>query len=322
LTNAFKDAPHDSSIDKANRANDRSREAPLVDMSEKAGLRSFLWLAFALTWVLLGPWFYVSNVVYRGDVPGWLWVLAPLAFVGGWGPSVAALLTARRGGHGALRRLMSSLAIWRVPARLYLATFLLPPLVTAASLLIVDGGPAILRRFDARTALAGLPAAYLLALPFGPLGEELGWRGFALPRLLLRFGPVKASLLLGSIWTFWHLPMMLWSPGASMPSFMGLSVTSVAIYWVQVTSITALMTVLFLLTKGSVLIAVLAHLTFNTAEAVLFGGLPTLSEGQERAAYIINVALLAILGLMSLRWLAARPKRSGPVDERPGSAAV
>jgi hypothetical protein len=65
----------------------------------------------------------------------------------------------------------------------------------------------------------------------------------------------------GAHWTFWRVPMMLWSPGAAIPTFIGLTLTSVAIYPVQITGITILMTVLFLSTNGSVLLAVLAHLT-------------------------------------------------------------
>src|SRR5574337_857223 len=55
-----------------------------------------------------------------------------------------------------------------------------------------------------------LPAQFLWLLFYllttGPLGEELGWRGFALPRLLKRFNPFVASLVLGAIWGVWHLP--------------------------------------------------------------------------------------------------------------------
>jgi membrane protease YdiL (CAAX protease family) len=193
-----------------------------------------------------------------------------------------------------------------------LAAFALPPLVVAASVLVADQGPATLRHFNLGSALANMPLAYLLALPFGPLGEEIGWRGFALPRLLSRFGPVKATLVLGGLWTFWHVPMMLWFPGAAIPSFMTLSVTSVAIYLVQITAETALMTYLYIRTNGSVLLAVLAHLTFNTAESVLFGGLPPLAADQQPTVYIVNVALLAILGLVSLAWLARRRTRPVP----------
>ena len=272
-------------------------------------LRSFLFLAYALTWVMLGPWFYAFNVVYHEKIPGWMWVFAPVAFIGGWGPTIAALIvTWRAGGRGAVRRLTGSLLVWRVPIRWYLIVFALPPLVTALSLLVVDRGPATLLQFDIGAALANMPLAYALALPFGPLGEELGWRGFALPRLLSRFGPVTASLLLGGFWTFWHIPMMLFSPGASLPSFMTLSVTAVLIYLVQLTAATALMTFLFLRTKGSVLLAVLAHLTFNSADNVLFGGLPHQPTEQLRSVYMVNVALLAVLGLLSLVALATAPR--------------
>ncbi len=274
-------------------------------------LRSFLGLAYALTWGLLGPWFYMFNIVYQQEIPGWVWILAPLAFIGGWGPSVAAVIvTARAGGRPALRQLFRAVTIWRVSAPWYLVTFLLPPALTAASLAIVDGGLATLGRFNALAALAGAPMAYLMALPFGPLGEELGWRGFALPRLLDRFGPARSALLLGAIWTVWHLPMMLWSPGASMPSFMPLSPMSIAVYAVQITAISVMMTVLFLKTKGSVLLAILAHLAFNTAEAVLYGGLPSLVVDERRAVYLVNVALLGVPGSAGLIWLATRERRT------------
>ena len=273
-------------------------------------LRSFLFLAYALTWVTLGPWFYAFNVVYHEKIPGWMWAFAPLAFIGGWGPSIAALVvTVRTGGCGAVGRLARSMLVWQVPIRWYLAVIALPPLVTAASLLVVDRGPATLRQFDVGAALANIPLAYALAVPFGPLGEELGWRGFALPRLLSRFGPGTATLLLGGFWTFWHIPMMLFSPGASLPSFMTLSVTSVLIFLVQITAETALMTFLYLRTGASVLLAILAHLTFNTAEAVLFGGLPHQAVEQLRSVYLVNVALLAVLGLIALVQFATAHRR-------------
>ena len=85
-----------------------------------------------------------------------------------------------------------------------------------------------------------------------------------------------------------------------MPSFMTLSVGSLLIYQIQITAETAFMTLVFLRTNGSVLLAVLAHLTFNTAESVVFGGLPASSVERLRAVYLVNVAVLALLGLVSL----------------------
>lgn len=272
-----------------------------------APVAAFAVLAYLLTWLLLAPWFYLLNVVHGGELQNWMWWLVPLALIGSWGPTVAGIIMAGMiGGRSALAKLFKSLLAWRAHIGWYLAVFLAPPLLTAASLFIIDSGPGTLRHLNWAALLANAPIAYVLALPFGPLGEELGWRGFALPRLLASMGPVLASLVLGTLWTFWHVPMMLWSPGASMPSFMALSPTSIAIYWVQITSVTAAMTVLFLHTRGSLLLAVLAHMTFNTAESILFGGLPSLSPERAKALYLASVAAWAVLGLISLGWLGAR----------------
>jgi membrane protease YdiL (CAAX protease family) len=280
-------------------------------------LRSFVALAYLLTWVFLGPFFYLYNVVLHREIPWWLWLMVPFAFVGGYGPSVAALvITYRAEGRRGVRRLLALLAVWRVPFHWYAITLLMPPLLTALSILIVDSGLDTLRQFDPVSVLRGLALIYALALPFGPLGEELGWRGFALPRLLERFRPWLASVIVGCLWTFWHGPMMLFMPGASLPSFMELSVFSVAIYLVQDISQSAFMTLLFLRTRGSVLLAVLAHLAFNTATAVVFAGLPRLSADQVRDIYIMNVAVLSVVGVASLL-LAGR---SELVRRRPSPA--
>lgn len=286
----------------------------------KARESEFCWfvlLAYGLTWVLLGPWFYCLNVVNRGEMSALLWALVPLALIGGWGPTVAALVvTARADGGRAAHRLAAKLAHWRVPVRWYLFVLLLPPFVTAFSLLIADRGFTTLRHFDIAAALAGVPLIYAIALPFGPLGEELGWRGFALPRLLDRFGPRLATLMLAAIWTFWHIPMMLWMPGASIPSFMELSMLAVLIYLAQVTSVTAIMTLVFMRTNGNVLLAVLAHLAFNTAESIVFAGLPEVSEEHQRSLYLVNVGVLVFLGLAAMLFAGKSNTTLAPLDNK------
>lgn len=274
-------------------------------------LRAFFALAYLLTWVLLAPFFYLISSVLHEPFPWWFWVLVPFAFIGGAGPSVAALvITGRTEGRAGLRRLLASLAAWRVHILWYLFALGLPAAATALSVLIADGGLGTLRHFNAGAALRGLPLAYAVALPFGPLGEELGWRGYALPRLLDRFDVWRATLLLGLLWTFWHVPMMLFRPGASIPTFLEVSPLSVAVYLGQIMSGAALLTLLFLGTRGSVLLAVLGHLGLNTAESVVFNGLPDLSEVQVRQIYFVNVAVLGCTGLgclvLATRW---RPNR-------------
>ncbi|MDQ6676642.1 MAG: CPBP family intramembrane metalloprotease [Acidobacteriota bacterium] len=106
----------------------------------------------------------------------------------------------------------------------------------------------------------------------GPLGEEPGWRGFALPRLESMIGPWKASLLLGLLWASWHLPLFLcraWS-SSSVPHF-----------FLIVVSLSFLMTFLFNLSRQSVLVAIFTHAMFNTVSrwlTALLGDAP-LREG-------------------------------------------
>jgi membrane protease YdiL (CAAX protease family) len=88
-------------------------------------------------------------------------------------------------------------------------------------------------------------------------GEEVGWRGFALPRLLARTGPWTASAAVGLLWACWHLPLFL-MPG--MPQF-GTPFLSYVPYLI---ALSAILTILSLATEGSVLVATLFHGAVNT----------------------------------------------------------
>jgi hypothetical protein len=105
------------------------------------------------------------------------------------------------------------------------------------------------------------------------------------------------------MWAFWHGPMMLFMPGASIPGFMGLTPFSVTVCLGQFTAWSAIITLIYVRTGGSILLAVLAHLAFNTAEAVVFVGLPTFSPDRVRQVYLTNVAVLGVVGLGCLFWL-------------------
>jgi membrane protease YdiL (CAAX protease family) len=84
------------------------------------------------------------------------------------------------------------------------------------------------------------------------LGEELAWRGFALPRLLTQYNALVASLILGVIWALWHLPLV-WTEGGPMYH------QPVWLLLVDITAESVLFTWVFLHTRGSVLIAMLFH---------------------------------------------------------------
>jgi uncharacterized protein len=195
---------------------------------------------------------------------------------------------------------LGSLLLWRVRARWYVFALVVPVFATLGACLLSDIRPMVLSNFSPSAALSSVPLALAMALPFGPLGEELGWRGYALPHLLQTRGPWTASLILGVMWTFWHLPMMFLMPGAALPAYLPPSVLSILAYWAQLTAVTGIMTFLYRRTGGSVLIAVLFHLTFNTARTIVFAGLPELSAVQLREVFLLNVATLSAVAAVSL----------------------
>jgi membrane protease YdiL (CAAX protease family) len=159
--------------------------------------------------------------------------------------------------------------------------------------------------------LALLPLFVLIAALTDGLGEELGWRGFALPRLLSRHAPWVASLVLALLWATWHLPL-LWTEGRTLYGqpfwvlLLDLSAKSIIFTWV------------FLRTRGSVLVAALLHATNN-----VFGVSPVISVTGSLTLPLIAVALqwvLAALVLLGTHRSFLRPVRDPevlPPDQGP-----
>ena len=96
---------------------------------------------------------------------------------------------------------------------------------------------------------------FLVAFLLGPLGEEAGWRGFLLPRLLEQYSPLTASLMLGLIWNVWHVPL-------DYASYFH-TILGTAEFTVHTVCLSVLMTVLFLNTRGSILLAMIVHWSGN-----------------------------------------------------------
>ena len=92
----------------------------------------------------------------------------------------------------------------------------------------------------------------LFAVFSGPLGEEIGWRGFALPKLLETHSALAASLILGSVWAVWHLPLILVGDFTSYGAFMPV-IAAIAFTWVSQNA------------KGSVLLAILMHASYQNS---------------------------------------------------------
>jgi membrane protease YdiL (CAAX protease family) len=129
-----------------------------------------------------------------------------LVGLGAFGPALAALLVAL-----VQRRVRGAFLPWRGSGLKWIvaALALLPALHLPAHLLYVALGGELDRWFYPPDQVP-----FVLALVFFSLGEEIGWRGFAYPRLADRYGPVVGSLILGTVWAVWHLGMMFGADGA------------------------------------------------------------------------------------------------------------
>ena len=230
-------------------------------------------VSYAFSWVLWIPAVLAWRLGCDPDEAPW-WLLL-VALVGSYGPSVAAVVvTAVQGGRAAVGTLFSRFRIWRVGLRWYLVVLAAPPLALAVAMTshVVQGHS--LGRFDPGQwpLVLGLP---LLALPFGPLGEELGWRGYALPALQSRHTALTSSVILGVVWTFWHLPAF-WAPSGTLISGSPVTVGAVAFYLVFTIGLTILMTWIFNNTNGSLPLAVLFHAM--TGAGILFPLFPDLTD--------------------------------------------
>jgi CAAX amino terminal protease family. len=146
------------------------------------------------------------------------------------GPTVSAfVVTAVTEGREGVVRLLGRIVQWRVGLAWYAFTFVGLPAIETLGTIAIPGALASFTPIDLLPEL--MSAAVFFVYPgllAGPLGEEIGWRGVALPRLQTLHGPVKASLILGVLWAFWHAP--LWFSGQwSVPSVPN---SAVCVFWI------------------------------------------------------------------------------------------
>jgi membrane protease YdiL (CAAX protease family) len=200
-----------------------------------------------------------------------------------FGPAFAALVVAAvTDGRPGLRDLLGRLVRWRVGARWYAVALGLPMVLalSAAGLNLILG---------AQTSLNFGGLSFLNFVVFVLIvGEELGWRGYALPRLLAKRSALAASLILGALWGAWHLPTFFvpGTPQHGLPFSVFVLLTmaySVVIGWVYVQA------------RGSVLIASLLHGAINFSQGFFLGGVHPAKEYWLLAAVYSSAALAVAL---------------------------
>lgn len=265
----------------------------------------FVAITFLLSWGVFLP-------VAFGLVP--VERILPLATLSIVGPSVAALvLTWRAGGRSGVRQLLARLIRVRVPLRWYAAALLPVGLgLIGWWLLRTTAGAGPLGQFGGDLGTLPLPvivALFLISsIGSGALGEELGWRGYALPRLQAHFDAFGSSLILGTVWAVWHLPLFAFTDAGSTISF--------GWYLPRVVAISVLLTWVFNHTRGSVLHAVLLHGAANGTEAFVSASLdtPLLDIQYGQVMTLLTIAATLVVVALWGRDLTSDPQRSIPAD--------
>lgn len=232
-------------------------------MSDERGLGgrsgpiiAYFALAYLISWSFWSP-LWMSELGWIDGDPSYLW-----HFAGAFGPlSAAVIVTAVTEGGAGLRRLGGRLLRWRVPARWWAFTLLFGPvlfLATAVVMRVVNGDWLDFGQFGRVTEYPDLPG--LIGVPvwiftFG-LGEETGWRGFALPHLQANRSAMSATYIVGGLWALWHLPTFTYNYDELNPfMFVG--------FVIGIMAGAVLLTSLFNSTGGSLLLCVLWHGLYN-----------------------------------------------------------
>jgi len=124
---------------------------------------------------------------------------------------------------------------------------------------------------------------FLFGLFQGPLAEELGWRGFLLPRLLNQYSPLGASVILGLVWAAWHINVFF-SP-----------ISTLALFTASAVALSILMTVLFLHTRGSVLLAIVMHWSVMPGKDIARITFPPGQEPPDWLRAVVVITLVVII---------------------------
>jgi uncharacterized protein len=267
-------------------------------------LIKFFLLTFGLTWACWIPvvlWFAHTDTQR----------LALLWLPGVFAPALVALaFTARNEGVSGVMALLGRIFQWRVKTRWYLfAVSYMAAIKLAVALahrMITGSWP----QFGHERPVVIL-VAILISTPV-QAGEEVGWRGYALPRLAERMGFARASVLLGLIWACWHLPQFFLlgadTYGQSFPIWtLEVTAFSVAIAW------------LYTHTNGSLLLVMLMHSAINNTKDIVPSGAANATNPLSLHASLVMYLTAAVLWFTAAYFLVRMPDRPSQVAATAGN---
>ncbi len=255
------------SMIQASTSSNVTRTSGMSGWMKRHPLVAYFVLAYALTWVLIVPIMLSQRGLGIFNLPDpLLFVLFLLSTFSGPLPA-AFIMTSVIDGSTGRRQLLRRMFQWRVGLGWYLLVIAGYPLIFLAGLTFYSGAApwiALIQKWPLIFTFY-LPIA-AIGIIFPGLGEEPGWRGFALPRLQLQYGPLSGSLILGVFHGLWHLPVYF-IPGTILDG--PFNFTAFAANTCLIIAITFIWTWLFNHAGQSILFAMFVHAVSNAASGLI-----------------------------------------------------
>ena len=229
----------------------------------------------------------IPTISFVSDVKGPSWAIA-LFHIGGFVPSLLAIfLTWKKEGTAGLHHLGHRIVQVNIGWRWYLAAVLVVILATMGQLVIIS---LMGQAFD-MTLFAAQLGSFLPLLIFGPLSEEIGWRGYALDRLQTKWNALVSALIVGLVWGLWHGPLF-----AMVGTSYHESAIPFAGFLVGMMAVSVLFTWLHNNTAGSIWTAIFFHWLYTYSAQVVASGV-TRSVLYNWLGYVpyIIIAIMVVL---------------------------
>ncbi len=268
----------------------------MLNWIKRNSLISYFIIAYVVSWSFEIPLALSYRGMISAQVPMWLHYCVAL------GPFTAALIvTFLTEGNAGLRSLMARIFRWRLDIRFYIFAIFVPAgmfmLACILNRAFVGNWPrlTLLGEVDYLPYLTPLGALGIWLFTFG-LGEETGWRGYALPHLQKTRSAASATLILGILWAGWHLPMFFYRDTYIQMGIMGFPMLALSLLFAAM-----IFTWLYNSTNGSLWIVIIFHAVFNWLTSNEAGG--------QFAAILLSVAVIL--------WALYIPRRYGLENAAP-----
>jgi membrane protease YdiL (CAAX protease family) len=250
----------------------------------------FFSLTYIVSWTFFIAWAVVSGPT-ASMISERAVLATPLLLIGVFAPSLVALaLTVHANGRAGAAALLRPTLEWPPGAQWYVfALGYIVALKLAAALLhrlLAGGWPPF-----GQEPLLLMAGAIVVSTPV-QAGEEIGWRGYALPRLANSFGLPLASIVLGVIWACWHLPFFFIARSDTFGQCF-------PVYLLRVTAISVAMAWLYWRTNGSLLLTMILHAAVNNTKDIV----PS-ARSATSSPFTLNASLIAWL-TAGLLWICA-----------------